>query len=142
MLKSILPHPVRSDVPAFGSGAVVIEDVDRVRLPVLVARVIKMLKVDTKCEEIAIICVGDVCAPQWLVKELRKFDIAAHSHLERRRGILVTVPSVFRGHERRAVIAVIRGTRANIATFSVAVSTYIAVSRARERLIVLQVVSD
>lgn len=138
-LNNVLPNPVRSEIPIFSSGDVLTypaRDVNQAY--VMITDLIKKVEKEYSHNEIGIISIG--AAPKFpnLHEKLLKFNIATSSEFTNNNKILVTVPRQIRGHERKVIIIVCIAQSA-IKDLGKAIEYYIAFSRARDRLFVIEI---
>ena len=88
----------------FGSGEVVAHrTTDASEVPVSVAAIINKLR-GLRLSEIAVICLGGTTGHQALARSLADFGIPTSTEMGNKEEVVVTVPRVIRGHERKAVI--------------------------------------
>lgn len=140
VLSDALPRPLKSEVPVFGSGDVITHRTrDTNQVSVLVADIINKLRADYKYSEIAVICLNGGPNNNSVARCLADFGVPVSAELSGKEAVVVTVPKVIRGHERKAVI--VCAPTQGVASDKVgkAINSYIALSRARERLVVIEV---
>lgn len=140
MLAQLLPNHLQSYIPLFEAGEVVVETInDRKELGVRVARVVQALRKDYKDNEIGLVFnsyrTTDI---QRLLAELRKFNIKTTNNIQNTRMILSVSPRDIKGHERKAIILCTPPMDHATRKLGKAINVYVAITRARDRLIVLQ----
>ena len=141
VLGAALPEPIRSEIPVFESGEVVVRKAkDSSELSAIVASVVNQFKVDFRFGEIGIVCVdGVVTRTDNLRRELSLFGIPTTTELESTNEVLITKPEVIRGHERKAIIVCTPNNETRSKKWGKAIRLYIALSRARDRLVVIEI---
>jgi hypothetical protein len=141
LLEESLPHPIRSEIPVFASGEVVIHRTkDLSQLPTIIGGIINKLRIDFRDDEIGIICLDTTVNPETLCQGLNRLGVYATADLDLANSLLVTKPRIIRGHERKAII-VCTPSRENITRdWGRAIDSYVALSRARDRLIIIEMV--
>jgi hypothetical protein len=139
ILEESLPEPIRFEIPVFESGDVVIHSLKNIsELPTLLIYVIKKLGIDFKDNEIGIVCVDNNVKIINLCQSLNRFGISISTDLEYDNGILLTTPKIIRGHERKAIVVCMPSSEETIRKWGKAINSYIALSRARDRLVVIE----
>ncbi len=140
MLAQLLPNNLQSYVPLFEAGEVVVETInDGKELGVRVARVVQALRKDYKDNEIGLVFNSYHPADRRsLLTELRKFNIKTTSDIQNTRMILSVSPRDIKGHERKAIILCTPPMDHATRKLGKAINVYVAITRARDRLIVLQ----
>ena len=141
ILEESLPHPIRSEIPVFTSGEVVTyRTKDFSKLPTLIVSVINKLRTDFRDGEICIICLDTMVKPENLCQSLNQLGVQAIKELDSTNRLLVTIPKIIRGHERKACIVCTPIRDILVKDWGRAINSYIALSRARDRLIVIETV--
>lgn len=138
-LQNVLPESINSEIPIFSCGDVVacsIGDIDQVCT--IVAQIIQNLKSYYKYEEIGIICLGGTISPQGICQRLKLLKIPTTFELESCNKILVTLPRIIRGYEKKVIIIVIPSKKYITKDLGKAINSYIALSRARDRLFIIE----
>lgn len=139
ILEESLPQPIRSEIPVFTSGEVVTHRTkDLSQLPPIVASVISKLRMDFRDSEIGIICLDTRVKPESLCQSLNRLGVQATTDLDLANNLLVTVPRIIRGHERKAIIACAPIHNNLVKDLGKAIDSYVALSRARDRLIIIE----
>lgn len=136
-LQHSLPHPVRMELPAYSSAEVVVDRAsDHNGRVAKVGKHVLALRAQYALEEIVVVCCPPTVRPDAMAAGLVQLGLPAHTDRGRPDGVLVSTPRVFRGHERPVVVVVGSedGGRGN---WGRAIESYIALSRARDRLIVV-----
>jgi hypothetical protein len=137
ILEKTLPSPIRSEVPVFETGeVVVIENKDAIQLPAVIADVIRKLRPDFDFGEIAIVCLEGTIND--LYEGLMLFGIPITTDVESKGKVFVTRPRQIRGHERKAIIVCSPPEAGLGRKLGKSIDAYIALSRARDRLILIQ----
>jgi hypothetical protein len=140
VLSDALPKPLKCEVPVFGSGEVIAHRTsDANQVPVLVADIINKLRSDYTPSEIAVVYLGGGPGPHVLARSLADFGVPAGTELGGKEEVVVTVPKEIRGHERKAVIVCTPPRGAGTDKLGKAINSYIALSRARDRLVVIEI---
>ena len=127
-------------MPIFEAGQVVSEEVkNREELGIRIAAAIRAFQKDYKDNDIGLILNGnarenlrDVSA------QLNKFGIRTSPDLHDREKILITSPRDIKGHERKAIILCTPPIGSRVSRVGRAIDVYVALTRARDRLIVFQ----
>lgn len=140
-LREVLPCEVKTELPAFESGAVVEQTVnDDEGLIASIVTVIKKINVEFPFTDIGLI------HPGWgeerletICKRLAAFHIPVQRKIEDATGVLVASARDIKGYERRAVIACVSSRADNLQKYGRAIDAYVAMSRARDKLIVFKV---
>jgi hypothetical protein len=139
-LSDVLPARINSEVPVFSAGEVIKHrTADQQHVPALISDLILKFQREFAPSDIAVICIGDGARMNDIVALLRSVSIAATTDVDERTGVIVTTPRIFRGHERKAVIVAASSSGLASEKLGRAINSYIALSRARDRLIVISV---
>jgi len=139
MLDGNLPFPVKSEIPVFSSGEVIthiLTDINQ--LAIVIADLTKKLHQDFSYEEIAVVAAGGVSNFDSIYQVLNKAGIPTTSKIDTDNKVLVTRPQIIRGHERKAVICVLPVLKEKDDVGKV-INAYVGFSRARDRLILIQI---
>lgn len=72
-----------------------------------------------------------------IIKALQRIRIPTYSDIENTGGVLVSTPEIVRGHERNVVVVVGPEDSLSGKNYGNAIRSYIAMSRARDRLVVV-----
>jgi hypothetical protein len=140
VLSEALPMPLKSEVSVFGSGDVITHRTrDTNQVAVLIADIINKLRADYRYSEIAVICLNGGPNSSTVARCLADFGVPVSAELGGKEAVVVTVPRVIRGHERKAVIVCAPAQGMASDKVGKAINTYIALSRARDRLVVIEV---
>lgn len=140
VLSEVLPRSLKSEIPAFGSGEVITHRTkDTNQFAVLLADIINRLRAGYKHSEMAVICVGGGPDYKSVARSLTAFGIPASTELHSNEEVAVTVPRLIRGHERKAVIVCAPAQGMASDKWGKAINSYIALSRARDRLVVIEI---
>ncbi len=139
-LDEVLPGDLGSNLPIFEAGQVVSEEVrNREELGIRIATAIRALRKDYGDNDIGLILNGnarenlrDVSA------QLKKFGIRTSPDLHDREKILITSPRDIKGHERKAIVLCTPPIGRRVDRVGRAIDIYVALTRARDRLIVFQ----
>ena len=139
-LSQFLPDSIRTSVPLFGAGEVVVETVnDQRELGLRIARVVQALQRDFRDGEIGLILNSRVREEIPRVSsELRTFGIEVTNDIQNTEKILSTSPRDIKGHERKAIIFCTPQIDQSTRKWGQAINVYVALTRARDRLVVLQ----
>ncbi len=140
MLAQLLPNHLQPYVPLFEAGEIVVETInDRKELGIRVARVVQALRKDYHDREIGLIFNSYHPADRRrLLTELKKFNIKTTSDIQNTRMILSVSPRDIKGHERKAIILCTPPMDHATRKLGKAINVYVAITRARDRLIVLE----
>ena len=135
-----LPGDLASNLPLFEAGQVVSEQVrNREELGIRIAAAIRALQKDYKDSDIGLILNGYVREHlRDVLGHLSRFGIRTSPDLQSREGVLITSPRDIKGHERQAIILCTPPIGTQIGKVGRAIDVYVALTRARDRLIVLQ----
>ena len=139
-LAGFLPVSIQAGIPSFGAGEVVIEPVnDRLELGLRIARVVQALRKDYHDGEIGLIFNSHVREeiPR-LLRELRTFGIKVTDDIQNKEMILSTSPRNIKGHERKAIVFCTQHIEQSARKWGQAINVYVALTRARDQLVVLQ----
>lgn len=139
-LAQSLPNNLQSQVPLFEAGKVVEEKInDRKELCVQIARIIHTLQKDFNDNEIGLIFNSyqgrDI---RNLLTELRSFGIRTTNDIQDKKRILSVSARDIKGHERKAIIFCTPPMDYSAIKWGKAIDVYVALTRARDRLVVLQ----
>ena len=135
-----LPETLQSTVPLFGAGEVIVETIsDRNELGLRIARVIQALRRDYVDSEIGLIFDGYLKEdlPR-LLTELGTFGIKTANDIQNTKMILSVSPRDIKGRERKAIVFCTPSMDWSTRKLGQAINTYVALTRARDRLVVLQ----
>ena len=139
MLEQNLPYPIKYEIPIFSSGEVVTHKlIDINQLGIMIAEITKKLHKDFSYEEIAVVLVGGVSNFDTIHQTLNKAGIPTTSKIDVTHKMLVTKSRIIRGHERKAIICVLPFLRERDDVGKV-INAYVGLSRARDRLILIQI---
>jgi hypothetical protein len=139
-LGELLPYPLRYEVPVFGAGDVITHHTsDREEVAVMVAEIIRKLLPDYGYSDIGVVCLSGGPNQNWLAQSLIDFRIPAGINTSDEDRVIVATPLIIRGHERKAIIVCQSGASINENKFGHVINSYIAYSRARDRLIVVEI---
>ena len=141
MLAQVLPNNLQSyNIPLFKSGDVIEVSVkDKTELGVQIARVVQTLRKDYHDSEIGLIFNSfQTTDIKRLRNELKKFNVKTTSDIQNTRMILSVSPRDIKGHERKAIILCTPPMDQATRKLGKAINVYVAITRARDRLIVLQ----
>ena len=139
-LTSFLPNQMSASIPIFGAGEVVVKTIpDRKELGLQVARVVHALQNDYCDGEIGIILNSYVREEMASIRgELGSFGIKTTEDVRNKRTILSVSPRDVKGHERKAIIFCTPPIERSTRKWGKAIDAYVALTRARDRLVVLQ----
>ena len=139
-LVDFLPEHMSASIPIFGAGKVVVETIpDRQEMALHVARVIHTLQKDYDDGEIGIIFNSYVREDMArTLRELGSFGIRTTKDVQNRRMILSASPRDVKGHERKAIVFCTPPIERSTKKWGKAIDAYVALTRARDRLVVLQ----
>jgi hypothetical protein len=137
LLKTALPQPLTTELPVFSGGEVVVHAAGNGSKAIfIIAEAVKKLQREFLDEEIAVLVLnGSVQAVQ---TGLATFGISTTDSLHGENSIIVAGPQVIRGHERKAVVALIASKANATQKTGRSINTYIALSRARDRLVIIE----
>ena len=135
-----LPVNFSSTIPLFGAGKVVTDTVkNRKEIGFAVARVVNSLRKDFLDGEIGLIFHGYVRGNmQECLTELSKFGIRYTKDIQNGEMILVTSPRDIKGYERKAIIFCAPPLDHSTRKLGHAIDVYVGMTRARDRLVVLE----
>jgi hypothetical protein len=140
VLSDALPKPLKSEVPVFGSGEVItLRTKDTNQVAVLIADIVNKLRADYSYSNIGVICLTGGPNNNSVARCLAEFGVPVSTELDGKEAVLVTVPKVIRGHERKAVIVCAPAQGLASEKVGKAINSYIALSRARDRLVVIEI---
>lgn len=139
-LENFLPERRMASIPLFGAGDVVVETVsDMNELGLQIGRVVRALQKDYGDGEIGIILNSSVRQRrEKIVSELRSFGIRTTNDVRNKGMILFTSPRDIKGHERKAIVFCTPPIEQSTRKWGKTIDAYVALTRARDRLIVLQ----
>ena len=139
VLEEALPKPIRSEIPVFGSGEVIVhKSRDAKQLPVVIADIIKKLSKDFRYSEIGVICIGSSINYTVIANALIQLGIPCSVELDAKNAVTVSIPRIMRGHERKAIIVCTPYDGMAGEKWGKAINFYIGLSRARDKLIIVQ----
>ncbi|HQF37266.1 MAG TPA: hypothetical protein PLL26_06555 [Candidatus Dojkabacteria bacterium] len=142
ILEESLPQPIKSEIPVFSCGDVNNHKIQNInQLPVFIADIIRKLQSDYTYGEIGIIFLhttGNKCIKTFN-EDLQKFNIPTTLELETSNRVLITAPRTIRGHEKKALIICCSSHDMMNKDLGKAINSYIAFSRARDRLFVVEI---
>jgi len=137
LLETALLEPLHCEVPIFEAGAVVqVEVKNHSDLESVVCDIVRKMLKEFGEEEIAIICVV-ARESETILDALRKVGIPCYSAIGKGSGVFVSTPEIARGHEKKAIIVVGPKDSLSGKNYGNAIRSYIALSRARDRLVVI-----
>lgn len=136
LLSEALPAKPIADVPVFESGEVIHHKINSQDADDAVAGVLHRLLREYSPHEIAIAPLDQPTRSMIRSLARRKFRVRDDPKLN---AVAVTTPSKIRGHERQVMIVTTKSYRDLRRNFGVAIDTYIAMSRAVKRLIVMEI---
>lgn len=139
-LSQFLPDNMRSSIPLFESGKVVLDTINNVQeFGLHVARVIRALQKDYADSEIGLIFNSHVRKEMpRILHELRGFGIETSNDVRNKRKILSVAPREIKGHERKAIVLCTPPIERSARKWGQVIDVYVALTRARDRLIILQ----
>ena len=139
-LAGVLPGDFGSNLPVFEAGQVVSEDVkSREELGIRIGAAIRAFQRDYKDSDIGLIVNGYARENlRDVVAQLGKLGIRSSPDLHDRERILVTSPRHIKGHERKAIIFCTPPLGSRVGKVGRAIDAYVALTRARDRLVVLE----
>lgn len=139
-LIKFLPSNISLGSPLFKAGEVVVETVShRQELGLRIASSIQALQRDYNDGEIGIIfnSYGRIETSR-ILRELRTFGIKTTTDIRSKNMILTASPRDIKGHERKAIIFCSPPMEQSTKKWGQAINVYVALSRARDRLIILE----
>ena len=139
-LAGFLPNHLSPSIPVFGAGEVVVKTIpDRKEMGLQVARVVQALQKDYVDGEIGIIFNRYVREEMAIiVEELRSLGVKTTKDVRNKRMILSASPRDVKGHERKTIIFCTPPIERSTKKWGKAIDAYVALTRARDRLVVLQ----
>lgn len=139
-LDGVLPGGLASNLPIFEAGEVVSEEVkNREELGIRIAAAIRAFQRDYKDSDIGLILNGSARENlRDVTAQLNKFGIRTSPDLQDRERILITSPRNIKGYERKAIIFCTPPIESRVNRVGRAIDVYVALTRARDRLIVFQ----
>ncbi len=140
-LSGVLPGELNSNLPLFEAGQVVSEVVKhREDLGVRIAGAVRSLQRDYQDSDIGLIFNGHLREQMRRVaNQLEIFGIRVSFDLQKGENVLMTSPREIKGHERNAIILCTPPIGNRVGKVGHAIDVYVALTRARDRLIVIQV---
>jgi len=136
-LETILPNSIQSEIPVFSSGEVLkFEARNEYQVYATIENIIGKLLKEYSNNEIGILTLGSAPSMSAIQDHLEQINIYTTTELNSKDKILVSVPSLIRGHEKKVVIVCKGQSKLKVGR---AIESYIAFSRARERLFVIEV---
>ena len=140
VLAEFLPDSIQAGIPSFEAGEVVVETVnDRQELGLRIARVVQALQKDYYDGEIGLILNGYAGKEYMgILHDLRTFGINVTNDVQNKEMILSTSPRRIKGHERKAIVFCTPPIDQSARKLGQAINVYVALTRARDRLVVLQ----
>ena len=144
-LSRALPWPLVSELPLFECGDVVSITAQTEESALNhVAEGVRQLRKDFKYGDIAIVSFGGASQGGRIRDFLKRCNIPVATDFEvfERDAVMLCHPRVLKGHEKKAVIAMMPPIGVLAKKFKHAMNGYIAFSRARDRLVVVHVATD
>ena len=140
VLEGALPGDLAPNLPVFEAGPVVTEEVKNIAdLGIRIADAIRAFQKGYRDDDIGLILNGNAREKLRDISiQLNKFGIRTSSDLRDREGILITSPREIKGHEKKAIILCTPPIESRVGKVGRAIDAYVALTRARDRLIVLQ----
>jgi hypothetical protein len=143
LLDEALPKRIICELPAFSAGDVVRIGVRfESDLAIKLAEIYRRLRKDYVDSDIAIVCLLSEKRIDELAIELQKKGVSVHRELSRKDGVIITAPDHIRGYERKVVIAILPSNDSLVKNPGSAIRGYVGLSRARERLIIVEPKED
>jgi DNA helicase IV len=140
VLSECLPQHITSEIPLFSAGEVIeYSTADVQHLPALITNLVLRLQREFKPSEIAVICNGETVRKNDVLNSLHLATVLATTELNDGNEVVVTDPKTFRGHERKAIVVAAPSRGLASEKWGQAINSYIALSRARDRLIIIKV---
>jgi len=137
LLDNALLEPIRCEVPAFEAGeVVVVRTMHGDEAATVTCDAVRKLRLTYKDAEIGVVCVVAADSPA-IIKALQRIRIPTNSDVGNTGGVLVSTPEIVRGHERNVVVVVGPEDSLSGKNYGHAIRSYIAMSRARDRLVVV-----
>ena len=139
-LDGALPGDLGSNLPTFEAGQVVSEEVkSREELGIRIGAAIRAFQKDYGDNDIGLILNGHARENMRdVLAQLGKLGIRTSPDLHDRHRILVTSPRDIKGHERKAIIFCTAPIGNRVGRVGRAIDAYVALTRARDRLVVLE----
>lgn len=139
-LEPLLPDGLYTGVPLFSSGPVVEETLSsKEQLVPRIAEVIGALRRDYRDNEIGLIFHSNLRADLGVtLAQLGRFGIRTTNDVTSEKHILSTAAEQIKGHERKAIVFCTPNIEWATRKLGQAISMYVALTRARDRLVVLQ----
>lgn len=100
--------------------------------------IIQRLKPFYENKEIGIVCLGGTIKPKEISRRLEYASIPTTMEFETGNNILVASPRIIRGYEKKVIIVVASSGEYITKDLGKAINSYIALSRARDRLFVIK----
>lgn len=139
LLEKTLPQPIRAEIPVFSCDDVDIHCAkEDSQIPLLIARIVRKLQADYNFGEIGVVCIDGSIKPIIISRSLEAFEIPSTTDLDSGNKVLVTKPRIIRGHERKALIACAPSNNSMTKKLGKAINAYIGLSRARDRLFIIE----
>lgn len=137
-----LPYPLPSEIPVFQNREVIVKDCAIAKdLPNVVFSVVHNLLKQYPPEDIGVIVTLKGRSKEiveLLQNQASKFSVSVTQKLAKSAGVLITLPRVIRGHEKKVIIAIVNSHEENNKSkLGYIIEKYIAFSRARELLIII-----
>ena len=131
-----LPQLLTTEIPLFNSGEVTELTVEhRHQLTTTIGNIIRQLQKDFGDHEIAIIFLDDYLTRKEIETQFGFFG--ATKNLNAQHKIITTTAREFRGREKKAVIVCVPFKKKPEINLQTAINSYIAFSRARDKLVVI-----
>ena len=140
VLDGVLPDNTRASLPLFGAGEVVVEAVnDRQELGLQIARIVRAFQNDYDDSEIGLIFNSYLREDMpSVLREINAFGIKTSGDVRNREMILSASPRDIKGHERKAIVFCTPPISQSTRKWGQAINVYVGLSRARDRLVILQ----
>ncbi|HNQ94575.1 MAG TPA: AAA family ATPase [Anaerolineales bacterium] len=136
-LEATLPNSIQSEIPVFSSGEVLkFEARNDYQVYATIENIIRKLFKEYSNNEIGIVTSGSAPSASAIQEHLERINIPTTTDLNSKDKILVSVPSLIRGHEKKVIVVCKGESKLKMGR---AIESYIAFSRARERLLVIEV---
>ena len=138
-LQTALPESIDSEIPIFSCGDVICYSAtDIAQTSKIALEIIQKLNSFYENKEIGIICLGGTIKPKEICRRLEYANIPSSMEFETDNNILVTLPRIIRGYEKKVIIVVTSSEEYITKDLGKAINSYIALSRARDRLFVIK----
>ena len=140
-LNGVLPGDLASNLPIFEAGKVVSEEVrNRDELGIRIVAAIRAFRKDYRDNDIALILNGNARKNMRdVLAQLNRFGIRTSPDLHDRERILITSPRDIKGHERKAIVLCTPPIGRRVDKVGRAIDIYVALTRARDRLVVFEI---